>query len=58
MIAIPNSRYIVSGSEDKTIKIWNYEMKECVRTLFGHGNDVKSVIHIANSKFIASGSHD
>jgi WD40 repeat protein len=37
---IPNTKYIISGSRDKTINIWNYETSNLVRTLHGHTEDV------------------
>ena len=32
----PSSGYVISGSEDSTIRIWNTVTGECVRTLEGH----------------------
>ena len=26
----PNNQYVVSGSEDKTIRLWNVETGECI----------------------------
>lgn len=40
---IPETDYIVSGSADKTIKIWNYKTQELVSTLQGHTNTVRQV---------------
>jgi len=33
----PDGRLIVSGSDDKTVKIWDRQSKECVHTFFEHG---------------------
>jgi WD40 repeat protein len=33
----PDSRLIVSGSDDKTVKLWDKQNKECVHTFFEHG---------------------
>ncbi len=32
----PCGKYIISGSDDKNIKIWEVESGECLRTLYGH----------------------
>ena len=32
----PRNGYIISGSGDKTVRIWNAGTGECVRTLEGH----------------------
>ena len=31
-----NDKYIISGSSDKTIKIWDIQNGECLNTLYGH----------------------
>ena len=48
---------IISGSGDKTIKIWNRVSGECERTLSGHSNSVVSVCVMGNERII-SGSSD
>ncbi len=48
----------MSGSNDKTIKIWNYETYELINTLKGHTDWVMSLLHIVKTKFIASGARD
>ena len=30
----PDARLIVSGSDDKTVKVWDKNNKECVHTFF------------------------
>ena len=34
----PGTEYIISGSRDKTIRIWDADTGECVRTLEGHSD--------------------
>jgi len=48
----------VSGSGDNTIKIWDFEKGEEIKTLEGHNNSVVSVFVTPDKKHIVSGSHD
>jgi len=54
----PDGKYIVSGSADKTIKIWDFEKGEEIRTLRGHQKHVSSVFVTPDKKHIVSGSFD
>ena len=49
VIHIPDTKYIISGSSDKTLRIWNYETFEHINTLYGHEERVLSVAHIQNT---------
>ncbi len=54
---LPNSN-IVSGSYDKTIKIWQSEYPyQLITTLYGHTDWVESLAILPNSN-IVSGSFD
>jgi WD40 repeat protein len=48
---------VISGSTDSTIKIWNYETGECIKTLNDHKSWITSIILWNNNQFI-SGSVD
>ena len=50
--------FIVSGSGDRTIKVWNIleRREEC--TFTGHTGSVHSVAVSADGRFIVSGSRD
>ena len=49
---------IISGSSDSTIKLWNIEYGEEIKTLEGHSDFVTSVAISKDSKKIVSGSAD
>ncbi|UKZ81833.1 hypothetical protein TrVFT333_009609 [Trichoderma virens FT-333] len=53
-----DSKRIISGSSDETIKIWDRTTGEIQQTLHGHKGSVSSVAFSQDSKFIASGSRD
>jgi len=48
----------VSGSKDKTLRVWDLETGECLHTLVGHNNDVNCVSVSANNRCAVSGSLD
>ena len=54
----PDGKRIVSGSDDKTVKVWDAHTGQEIRTLKGHTNWVLSVAFSADGKRIASGSAD
>ena len=49
---------IVSGSRDRTVRVWNSETGECVLTLEGHTDFVNSVSFNHDGTKIVSGSSD
>jgi WD40 repeat protein len=50
---------LISGSEDKTIKVWDLSKQkdQCIATLFGHTNPVTSLAKVDDKTFL-SGSED
>jgi len=54
----PDGLLIVSGGEDKTIKLWDVESHELIDTLHGHSESVWSVAFSPDGLLIASGSED
>jgi WD40 repeat protein len=52
----PDGQWIASGSYDYTVRIWNVESGECVRTLEGHSGEVSSVSFSPDGTRVASGS--
>jgi len=53
-----DSHFILSGSYDKTLKLWNRETGECVRTFEGHKGSITSASITSDGKWIVSGSYD
>jgi len=54
----PDGKYIVSGSWDKTIKLWDISSDKEIRTFKGHSSWVNSVAITPDGKYIVSGSED
>jgi WD40 repeat protein len=54
----PDGRWLVSGSWDRTVKIWEIESGREVRTLAGHADSVQSVSISPDGLWIASASAD
>lgn len=50
--------YIVSGSFDKDIKVWDLETGTLISTLKGHKKEVDSVAISPDNQYIISGSND
>ncbi len=53
-----DGRTIVSGSDDKMVKVWDAETGACRQTLTGHQGDVHSVACSADGRTIVSASGD
>ena len=48
----------VSGSADKTIKIWGLDFGDCHRSLYGHSESVMSVAFVRETHYFFSSSKD
>ena len=53
-----NFEFLVSGSRDKTIKLWNCKTGQCLITLIGHDNWVRGLCFHHSGKFLYSCSDD
>ncbi|MFX0040138.1 MAG: NosD domain-containing protein [Promethearchaeota archaeon] len=54
----PDNKYIISGSKDTTIKIWERDTGKLLRSLRGHKKYINSVVVSPDGKYIISGSND
>jgi len=53
-----DAQFLVSGSRDQTVKIWQLATGELIHTLKGHQDEVYTVALSPDGKIIASGSGD
>jgi len=50
--------YLISGADDRLVKIWDYQNKTCVQTLEGHAQNISSVSFHPELPIILTGSED
>jgi len=50
--------YLISGADDSTVKVWDYQTKACVATLPGHTNNVVAACFHPKLPIILSGAED
>ena len=54
----PNSKYVVTGSSDKTARLWDVQRGTCVRVFTGHTGSVNTVAVSPNGRLMASAGED
>ena len=54
----PDGTKVASGFDDKTVKLWDVTSGECLQTLEGHSDSVRSVSFSPDGTKVASGSFD
>lgn len=54
----PEKEWIVSGSADATLRIWDFDSGECLQSLSGHTSGIKAVAVTSDGKWVVSGSED
>jgi len=50
--------YLISGADDRTVRIWDYQTKQCIQTLSSHTNNVSSTLFHPTLPIILTGSED
>ena len=53
-----DSRWAVSGSSDKTLRLWDVDRSQCLRVLEGHLEGVYAVCLNSDNRWALSGSYD
>ena len=53
-----DGQFALSGSWDRTMRLWDLNTGACVRTFQGHAKDVNSVAFSGDNRQIVSGSRD
>lgn len=54
----PDGKWLASGANDDTIKIWDTSTGRVLRTLYGHSSNVNALAISPDGKLLASGSGD
>jgi hypothetical protein len=54
----PDGRWVVSGADDQTLRVWDLESGECLRTLTGHESYVLRVQVTPDGRSAVSGGFD
>jgi WD40 repeat protein/serine/threonine protein kinase len=53
-----NNRYVLAGSSNRKLKLWEVESGKCLRTFEGHNKSVNSVCLNPDGRYALSGSWD
>ena len=54
----PDARFVLSGSNDTTLRLWNCSTGECIWIFEGHRQAVTAVATTPDGRFVVSGSED
>ncbi|CAD8151423.1 unnamed protein product [Paramecium octaurelia] len=52
------THFLVSGSKDKSVRLWNTQTKQLINIFSGNQNTIRSVAFSKDGKYIASGGYD
>ncbi|CAL0300958.1 unnamed protein product [Lupinus luteus] len=53
-----SGRYVVTGSDDRLVKIWSMETAYCLASCRGHDGDITDLAVSSNNALVASASND
>ncbi|XP_024019306.1 bromodomain and WD repeat-containing protein 3 [Morus notabilis] len=53
-----SGRYVITGSDDRLVKIWSMETALCLASCRGHEGDITDLAVSSNNAVVASGSND
>ncbi len=53
-----DGRYIVSGSNDRAVRVWSFQSGECLAYMLGNNREIECVSISPDSKYVVSGSDD
>jgi WD40 repeat protein/serine/threonine protein kinase len=56
--ALPNSRFMVSASQDMTLRLWDLVTRACIWTTRGHEDMILALAVSSDGRMIVSGSQD
>ena len=57
----PNSKFLLSSTQDSTIRLWDFRSSRCLKTFTGHTNRtycIAASFCVQNGQYIVSGSED
>ena len=54
----PDGRYLVTGGEEYTVKIWDLQTRQELKTLLGHTGDVCAVAFSSDGRWLATAGED
>jgi WD40 repeat protein len=57
-LALRGISILVSGSEDRHVRVWDLEAQDCLQTLIGHTAEVCSCTYDRHGSILATGSSD
>ena len=58
LVITKDDKYIISGSNDSTVRVWNFLKKTEETAFIGHNSSVNCVAVTNDNKFVVSGSDD
>jgi coatomer subunit beta' len=50
--------YLITGADDRTVCVWDYQTKQCIQTLSSHTNNVSAALFHPTLPIILTGSED